>query len=104
MLQRSRDRPERVASAIQPICRCVKLDLVVVVMNDGFISAAALILFLDDRRSIRFPRLALLYHGRAVPISGPILVRLSDRDTSANWTGLNTDAHFALTKAAANKY
>lgn len=68
--------------------------LVVVVMNDGFLSAAVLILFLDDRRSVTFPMLRLPDDRCAVPIDGSVLVRLSDCDASADRTGLNADTDF----------
>jgi len=68
--------------------------LVIVVMNDLFLSAAVLILFLNDGRSISFPMLGLLDDSCAVPIDGRVLVRLPNRDASADGTSLNTNTHF----------
>ena len=69
-------------------------------MNDGFLSAAVLILFLNDRRSVTFPMLRLLDDRCAVPINGLTLVRLSDCDASAHWTGLSANTPYYWRSAA----
>jgi hypothetical protein len=83
---------------------------VLVVMDDGLLSTAVLILFFDDRGSVGLARLPFFDDGGAVAVS--ILAGLSYSHAGAIWTDLNANADLiskagvamALTRAAANTY
>jgi hypothetical protein len=63
---------------------------VLVVMDDGLLSTAILILFFDDRGSVGLVRLSFLDDGGAVAVS--MFAGLSYSHAGAIWSGLNANA------------
>ena len=66
------------------------LLLSLVVMDDGLLSTAILILFFDDRDSVGLVRLSFLDDGGAVAVS--MFAGLSYSHAGAIWSGLNANA------------